>query len=247
MPSHQTPPPFLITPDKVETSIGTLEYKDGAPTVATAEKVRDTLDFIRAVNVYNNSFRGASALAIRKGFQSIGAEDNTVVIFSELMDANSLFLTANADTVYYLAVVDLSKGPMVIEQPPMGLGTINDMWFSWIIDIGRPGPDRGEGGKYLIVPPGYDGPAARRRLLRRALEDQSRAVRGTLLSGRQRSEAGGREHQEEPQDLSLHARRRRHQHRHGTRRQSAPGQESAHSSNQVRRGQWEVVQHHSAE
>ena len=47
---------------------------------------------------------------------------------------------------------------MVIEQPPMGLGTINDMWFSWVIDIGFPGPDRGEGGKYLIVPPGYDGP-----------------------------------------------------------------------------------------
>jgi len=81
-----------------------------------------------------------------------------VVIFSELMDAKSLFLTANADTVYYLAVVDLSKGPMVVVQPPMGLGTLNDMWFSWIIDIGFPGPDRGEGGKYLLVPPGYDGP-----------------------------------------------------------------------------------------
>ena len=46
---------------------------------------------------------------------------------------------------------------MVIEQPPKSVGTINDMWFSWIIDIGFPGPDRGEGGKYLIVPPGYDG------------------------------------------------------------------------------------------
>jgi hypothetical protein len=81
-----------------------------------------------------------------------------VTIFSELMDAKSLFLTANADTVYYMAVVNLEKGPMVVEQPPMGLGTINDMWFSWIIDIGFPGPDRGEGGKYLLVPPGYDGP-----------------------------------------------------------------------------------------
>jgi hypothetical protein len=74
------------------------------------------------------------------------------------MDSNSLFLTANCDTVYYMGVVNLSKGPMVVEQPPMGLGTINDMWFSWIIDIGFPGPDRGEGGKYLLVPPGYDGP-----------------------------------------------------------------------------------------
>jgi len=151
-------PAFLVTPDKVETRIGTLEYKDGAPSVETAKKVYDTLDFTRALNVYNNSFRGASAYAITKGLRSIGAQDNTVVIFPELMDAKSLFLTANADTVYYMAVVDLTKGPMVVEQPPKGLGTINDMWFSWIIDIGFPGPDRGEGGKYLIVPPGYEGP-----------------------------------------------------------------------------------------
>ena len=148
----------LSTPDRVETRIGTLEFKDGAPTVETAEKVRDTLDFTRALNVYNNSFRGASAYALGKGFQSIGADDNTVIIFSELMDAKSLFLTANADTVYYMAVVNLANGPMVVEQPPRGLGTINDMWFSWIIDIGFPGPDRGEGGKYLLLPPGYDGP-----------------------------------------------------------------------------------------
>jgi hypothetical protein len=148
----------LSTPDRVETRIGTLDYKDGAPTAETAAKVYDALDFTRALNVFNNSFRGASAYAIRKGFQSIGAQDNTVVIFSDLMDAKSLFLTANADTVYYLAVVDLTNGPMVVEQPPKGLGTVNDMWFSWIIDVGFPGPDRGEGGKYLIVPPGYDGP-----------------------------------------------------------------------------------------
>ena len=34
---------------------------------------------------------------------------------------------------------------MVIEQPPNAVGTINDMWFPWIIDIGGPGPDRGDG------------------------------------------------------------------------------------------------------
>lgn len=151
-------PKSLTTPDTVETRIGTLDFADGAPSAETAEKVYDTIDFTRALNAFNNSFRGASAYAIRKGFQSIGAEDNSVVIFSDLMDSKSLFLTANADTVYYLSAVDLSKGPMVIEQPPAGLGTINDMWFSWIIDIGFPGPDRGEGGKYLILPPGYDGP-----------------------------------------------------------------------------------------
>jgi hypothetical protein len=80
------------------------------------------------------------------------------VAFSELMDSNSLFLTANADTIYTLAILDLTKGPLVVEVPPMALGTLNDMWFGWIIDIGGPGPDRGEGRKYLIVPPDYDGP-----------------------------------------------------------------------------------------
>ena len=93
-----------------------------------------------------------------KGLLGIGAEDNTVTIYPELMDAKSLYLTANADTVYYFSIVDLTKGPMVVEQPPKGLGTINDMWFQWIVDVGFPGPDRGEGGKYLLLPPGYDGP-----------------------------------------------------------------------------------------
>jgi hypothetical protein len=145
-------------PDKIETSVETLEFKDGVPTAETAQKVYDTLDFTRALNVYNNSFRGASALAIVKGFAGIGAEPGDVAIFSELMDSNSLFLTANADTVYYLTALDLSKGPIVVEQPSNAVGTINDMWFSWIIDIGGPGPDRGLGGKYLIVGPDYDGP-----------------------------------------------------------------------------------------
>jgi hypothetical protein len=136
-------PPILVTPDTVDTRIGKLQFKDGAPSVETAEKVADTLDFTRGLDAFLNSYGGASAYAIRQGLISIGAEDNTVTIYPELMDAKSLYLTANADTVYYFSIVDLTKGPMVVEQPPKGLGTINDMWFGWIIDIGFPGPDRG--------------------------------------------------------------------------------------------------------
>ncbi len=79
------------------------------------------------------------------------------------MDSTSLFLTANCDTVYFWGFVDLSDGPMVIEVPALGapsglLGTIDDMWFRWVTDVGLPGPDRGEGGRYLIVGPGHEGP-----------------------------------------------------------------------------------------
>jgi hypothetical protein len=132
----------ISTPDKVETGLGTLEFKDGAPTVETVQKVYDSLDYVRGVDAFMNSFSGASAYAVREGFHSIGAEDNTVVIFPDLIDSNSIFLTANADTIYTLAILDLRKGPSVVEVPPMALGTVNDMWFGWIIDIGDPGPDR---------------------------------------------------------------------------------------------------------
>lgn len=151
-------PKSITTPDKVETNIGTLHFQDGAPSAETAERLMAQMALIRGVNAYNNSFRGASALALVKGFQSIGAGSGDVIIFEELMDSNSLFLTPNADTVYYMAWLDLSDGPVVIDQPSGGLGTINDMWFQWVIDVGRPGPDRGLGGKYLMVGPGYDGP-----------------------------------------------------------------------------------------
>jgi hypothetical protein len=47
---------------------------------------------------------------------------------------------------------------MVFEVPPKVLGALDDMWFRWVTDFGLPGPDRGLGGKYLILPPDYDGP-----------------------------------------------------------------------------------------
>jgi len=47
---------------------------------------------------------------------------------------------------------------MVVETPPETLGLFDDLWFRWVIDFGAPGPDRGLGGKYLLLPPGYQGP-----------------------------------------------------------------------------------------
>jgi hypothetical protein len=151
-------PPAITTPDKVETRIGTLDFKDGTPSKDTVAKVYDNLDFTHAFEAFMNTMQGVSTAALRKGFLDIGVKDNEILIFSELMDAKSLFLTANADTVYFLGFIDLSKGPMVLEPPPKALGALDDFWFRWVTDFGAPGPDRGEGGKYLILPPGYDGP-----------------------------------------------------------------------------------------
>ena len=114
-------PPAVTTPDKVKSRLGTLDFKDGMPSKETVAKVYDNLDFTHAFEAFVNTMAGVSIDALHKGFLSIGVKDNEVLIFSELMDAKSLFLTANADTVYFLGVLDLSKGPMVIEPPPKAL------------------------------------------------------------------------------------------------------------------------------
>jgi hypothetical protein len=150
-------PAELTTPDKVQSPIGTLEYKDGAPSKDTIAKAYDYLDLMHGVEAFANAYSGASVASIFKGAADAGIPNNTALIFSELMDAKSLFLTGNADTVYFFVNLDASKGPIVVETPPLALGVIDDMWFQWVTDFGLPGPDRGEGGKYLLVPPDYKG------------------------------------------------------------------------------------------
>ena len=105
-----------------------------------------------------NTFAGVSIQALNKGLLDAGVKDSEYIVFSDLMDAKSLLLTTNADTIYVVGIIDLTNGPVVLETPPGFLGAVQDHWFGWVIDIGLPGPDRGEGGKYLIVPPGYEGP-----------------------------------------------------------------------------------------
>jgi hypothetical protein len=155
----KTPVPAAITtPSKVEAEIGTLEFTDGYPTTETAEKLRDHLDYLHGVEAFMNTVQGVSTYALRQGFLSAGIADGDVLLFSELMDSRSLFLTGNADTVYFWSFQDLSHGPLVAETPADSLGIFDDMWFHWIGDFGLPGADRGQGGTYLLVGPDYDGP-----------------------------------------------------------------------------------------
>jgi len=151
-------PEAITTPSSVKAGIGTLEFTDGYPKGETAETLRDHLDYLHGVETFMNTIQGVSVFAIRKGFQDAGVADGDVLICSELMNSRSLFLTANADTVYFWSFHDLSQGPLVFETPSDTLGLFNDIWFRWISDFGLPGADRGQGGTYLLVGPEYDGP-----------------------------------------------------------------------------------------
>ena len=153
-------PDKIMTPDKVETRIGTLEFFDGMPTEATVEKVYDNLDLMRGVETFLNGIPATSIEGIRLGMVEMGADSsNKAVIMDKLLDSDPLFLTGNTDTVYVSVILDLKKdGPTVVEIPPKcGPGTVNDAYFRFVTDMGIPGPDHGAGGKYLILPPDYKG------------------------------------------------------------------------------------------
>jgi hypothetical protein len=153
-------PEQIMTPDKVQSRIGELNFYDGMPTAGTVEKIYDNLDYLRGIDVFLNFIPACSIEAMRVGNASLGVSDyNQVLLMDKLMDSTSLFLTGNTDTVYASSFFDLSKtGPMVVEIPPgAGPGTVNDAFFRFVVDMGAPGPDRKKGGTYIILPPDYEG------------------------------------------------------------------------------------------
>ena len=152
-------PPGIATPDRLETRLGTLTLQDGVPDQETARKVYDNLDFQRAVQAYLNSIEIASMYGMRKGILEFGPANETVLLFETLMDSKALWLTPNTTSVYMTAWLELTDEPMVIETPPNVLGIIDDHWFHYVSDFGNAGPDKGQGGKFLILPPGYKGEA----------------------------------------------------------------------------------------
>ncbi len=152
-------PENIMTPDEVNTSIGTLHFFDGVPTQETADLVQEYLDRARAVDAFLKGIPGASLQELRKGPAVLGVDAiGKVAIFDKLMDSHALFLTANTSTLYIMPHVNTKDvGPVVVEVPPAMLGAFNDAWFRYVGDVGLAGPDRGKGGKYLVLPPAYAG------------------------------------------------------------------------------------------
>ena len=153
-------PEQIMTPDKVDSRIGELNFFDGVPTEDTVKKIYDNLDYLRGIDVFLNFIPACNIEGMRVGTKSLGvSEYNEVLLMDKLMDSQSLFLTGNTDTVYASSFFDLGKsGPMVVEMPKgAGPGTVNDAFFRFVVDMGAPGPDRKKGGTYIILPPNYEG------------------------------------------------------------------------------------------
>jgi len=160
----QTAKDFKPAPDEIKTNFGTLKFElEAFPTEASVRKIYDEMDLQRATQAYMDFFPTLSVYGIVKshirdfGFKT---SSDIVVAAGPGWKPSELYLTGNNATVYACASLDLKiDGPTVVEIPPGMYGTADDALFKFLVDFGFVGPDKGKGGKYLFLPPGYKGKA----------------------------------------------------------------------------------------
>jgi hypothetical protein len=150
--------------------LANLPFKEDRPTAKAAEKSKDELLFQRASQVYLWALPVINLYGMKKGSEAkFGAGYNVLPVFKKRLNAKTLITTPNSDVIYALSYVDVGKdGPLVFEAPPGLQGMFLDVWQrpitgptidgkTYLGDIGLPGPDKGKGGNFLILPPGYKG------------------------------------------------------------------------------------------
>lgn len=172
----------------IDTRIGKLELVNGYPSSDTAEKLYDEMDFQRATQAYLWAFPAVSCAAFPRGLADFfGAERNDITIWENFLDTKTFALTGNNSTIYAVSILDLAKdGPVVLDIPPgPTVGMIDDFWFRSISMIGRPGPDQGKGGRFLVLPPGYrrEIPEPGYFIVESPMNDLNVLVRGLVQDG----------------------------------------------------------------
>ncbi|MGY6215893.1 DUF1254 domain-containing protein [Methylolobus aquaticus] len=146
----------LPTTGTIQSRIGALAFEGGYPTDATVAKLYDEMDFQRAVQCYLWAVPIVSFAKWQEQHETVfGQQDGDLVQMASSRDKMGM-LTPNDSTTYLIGFWNLERtGPMVIDYPKgPTTGGILDMWQRPITDMGLSGPDKGEGSKYLILPPG---------------------------------------------------------------------------------------------
>jgi hypothetical protein len=171
-----------------DSRLGKLNFENGFPSEETTRKVFDEMDYQRAVQAYLWAYPAVSFESIRLATKRDLATDlNDLIIADNFADPKGVWLTANDTTIYALANVDLGKaGPIVVEIPPGAIvGIIDDFWQQSIADVGLPGPDGPKGGKFLLLPPGYQGavPQSGYHVLKATSNNYNVIVRGIVQNG----------------------------------------------------------------
>ena len=124
----QREPHGWLCSETLVTRSGDFEFVNGYPAIDTANRLRELQVLNRATEVYLTQLMPVSEMALRQGLRAFGASKPTqVVVWEQLMDAKTVLLTANTETVYAVSHLALKgDGPTVIEAPPHMLGFIQD-------------------------------------------------------------------------------------------------------------------------
>lgn len=170
-------------------SSGTADYQfsQGYPTANDATRALADSDLGRAIQAYRFWYPTVSNEGIFEGNRSIGIQDNVSGGLAAAGPRQVAF-TANSDTPYGTATLDVSQGPIAIEIPAGPyIGLIDDHNQTWVGDLGIPGPNAGKGDKVVVLPPGYKGaePAGFKALHTETYK-QLLAVRALPVGGDQR-------------------------------------------------------------
>jgi hypothetical protein len=155
------PSDYENTTRTVHTSIGELEYVGGYPTDDTVRRAYDQLDLQRATQVYLEFMPLMSQQAIFDSHErDTGMRENRDIgVFDHQArgKVDWVGLTFNTESIYCSALLNVEQGPVVVETPPNILGVIDDGWMRYITDLGNVGPDRGQGGSFLLVHDDFEG------------------------------------------------------------------------------------------
>lgn len=116
----------------------------------------------RGMEAVTWSLPAVSMICMRNASFNLGGGYNTVYWLSEIPTAKQEALTANNQTPYANVYLNTINGPVVLDIPPASnktalFGSAVDIWQEPIADIGPAGADAGKGGKYVFLPPDYDG------------------------------------------------------------------------------------------
>ena len=143
----------------VEANNALVQFEDNGYLVpSTIEPIRDEQMRIKAVSAYEYALPIVGIEQWHKGFLQ-QAEYGDWLLYENRLTKVPI-ITANTTTPYVMSYVDLSEANYYIEIPagPLG-GVIQDIYQSPQSDLGVVGPDKGKGGKYLLVGPESEMPA----------------------------------------------------------------------------------------
>jgi len=175
-----------IGTETVKTRFADFDFKNGYPTPEATEKLYELRTFNRAVESYLHFVTIMSMFYMQKGLNEFGLDAANKFLIFEKMDAQSLFLTPNSESVYGMQFLDLKRdGPTIVEVPPGLLGGFSNMWQQSLIGIGPTAADKGKGGRFLLLPPDYKAaPPADYFSAKSPTYDVWLGVRGFLVDGK---------------------------------------------------------------